>query len=187
MAASKLKTLKIRVDHLLIGAGAVVLTVAVLLVWRARQPAQEQAGLEQELEQLRGKQTPARRAPPRFVRDYHASARPEEIGEGVAIPQLPAHADPGDLTSDQAIDEFKQVLGELEAIVESGRKLSAREEAEYYNRATGSFTALSSWVDPNDPGERALMDDAYLQMKSLMHELQLEPPPVDPDYNPLRR
>ncbi|PRP96183.1 hypothetical protein [Enhygromyxa salina] len=190
MSSPRLSNLKIRVDHLLIAVGGVVALVAALLTWRALRPDPAQAELEQGLERMANKdrsgQT-ARARPPRFVRPLHSSGRDYDDGRQVAIPQPPPEGDPGDLDADQAIASFKEVLHELEAAVENDRKLSPREEAELYNRATGSFTALSAWADAGDPTERALMNDAYAQMKSLMRELDLQPPDVDPDANPLRR
>lgn len=164
-----------------------IVIVAALLTWRALRPDPERAELDEGLERLRQKDSSgpsARARPPRFVRPLRSSAR---VGEQVAIPQAPPDGDPGDLDPDEAIASFKQVLGELEAAVETDRKLSPREEAELYNRATGSFTALSAWVDAGDPTDRALMDDAYAQMKSLMRELDIQPPAVDPDGPPVRR
>lgn len=182
MPVSKLKTLKIRVDHLLLGVGAVVVLVGALLGWRALRIKTERAELDEGLEQLRKKPGAKGDAPPRFVRSYHASAsEPDEGGEGVRVFTPPPQRDPGDLGPSEAVDNFKQVLSELEAVVDSGRVLSEREEAEFYNRATGSFTALSAWIDGADPNERALMEDAYLQMKSLMRELEIQPPRNDPD------
>ena len=67
------------------------------------------------------------------------------------------------------------------------RALTNRPKAELYNRATGSFNALSAWTDGSNPADRALIDDAYSRMMSLMRELDLEPPRHDPDHNPLRR
>lgn len=189
MTSPRLSNLKLRVDHLLIAVGGVVILVAAILTWRSLRPDPERAELDAGLERMRDKdrsgQT-AQRRQPRFVRPLHTGGRRAE-GEQVAIPQAPPEGDPGDLDADEAIASFKQVLGELESAVENDRKLSPREESELYNRATGSFTALSAWADGGDPTERALMDDAYAQMKSLMRELDIQPPAHDPDANPLRR
>ncbi|PRP96775.1 hypothetical protein ENSA5_35490 [Enhygromyxa salina] len=187
MASPKLSNLKIRVDHLLITVGGVIVLVAAVLTWRALRSPPERDPLDEGLEQFRAKKGNRQAArPPRFVRPYHASKPREhdDPGEGRFVPTPPPQEDPGALGPDEAIDSFQEVLGELEAALEDGRRLSAREEAELYNRATGSFTALSSWVDASDPTERALMDDAYLQMKSLMRELDIQPPVHDPEARP---
>jgi hypothetical protein len=177
----KLKTLRIRVDHLVLGVGVVGLLVAAVLGWRALQPdPDQQAEIEHGLERVRAKQGRAVTQRPRFVRGVYSGAAQEE-GEGKAVFELPPQTDPGELSSSEAVDSFQQVIGELEAALASGRKLSARQEAEFYNRATGSFTVLSSWVDPNDPSERAMMDDAYAQMTALMRELDIDPPAHDTD------
>jgi hypothetical protein len=180
MSVSKLKTLRIRVDHLVLGVGGVVVLVAAVLGWRAMQPdPEQQAEIEQGLERVRAKQGRAV-GQPRFVRGVYSGAGQEE-GEGKAVFELPPQMDSGELSSSEAVDSFQQVIGELEAALASGRKLSARQEAEFYNRATGSFTVLSSWVDPNNPSERAMMDDAYAQMITLMRELDIRPPAHDTD------
>lgn len=186
MSASKLKTLRIRVDHLVLGIGGVVLVVAVVLGWRALQPDRDQqAEIEQGLERVRAKQggAVARGAmtkPPRFVRGMYSGAAPER-DEGKAVFEAPPQTDPGELDAAEAVDSFQQVIGELEAALESRRKLSKGEAAEFYNRATGSFTAMSAWVDPSDASERAMMDDAYAQMTSLMRELKIRRPAHDTD------
>ncbi|KIG18096.1 hypothetical protein DB30_01983 [Enhygromyxa salina] len=188
MSSPRLSNLKVRVDHLLIAGGGVVVLVASLLTWRAMRPDPAQVELEEGLDRMRDNDRVAqepRARPPRFVRPLHTSGRSR--GEQVAIPQAPPEGDPGDLDADEAVASFKQALHDLEAALESGRKLSPREQYELYNRATGSFTALSAWADAGDPTERALMDDAYAQMKSLMRELDLQPPKHDPDANPVRR
>lgn len=178
---SKLKTLRIRVDHLVLGVGGVVLLVAAVFGWRAMQPdPEQQAEIEQGRERVRAKQDGAVTRPPRFVRGVYSGAAQEQ-GEGKAVFVAPPQSDPGELGPAEAVDSFQQVIGELEAVLENGRKLSASEEAEFYNRATGSFTVLSSWVDPSDPSERAMMDDAYAQMTSLMRSLDIRPPAHDPD------
>jgi hypothetical protein len=180
MSASRLKTLRIRVDHLVLGVSGVVVLVVAVLGWRAMQPdPDQQAEIEQGLEQVRAKQGHAV-ARPRFVRGVYSGAAQEE-GEGKAVFHVPPQTDPGELSSSEAVDSFQQVMGELEAAVASGRKLSATQEAEFYNRATRSFTVLSSWVDPSDPSERAMMDDAYAQMLALMRELDIRPPKHDTD------
>jgi hypothetical protein len=192
MSSPWLSNLKLRVDHLLIAVGGLVVVVAAVLVWQARGPDSERAELDQGLERIgdkdrAGQVTQPR--PPRFVRPLHSPSYggARDPREQVAVPQPPPEGDPGALDADEAIASFQQVLGELETAVASGRKLSPREEAELYNRATGSFTALSAWVDGGDPTERALMDDAYAQMKSLMRELDIQPPAVNPDPSPTRR
>lgn len=190
MSSPWLSNLKLRVDHLLMAVGGVVVVVAAILTWRAFRPAPELEQLDQGLERMADKDRPGQTAqprPPRVLRPLHTFGGARDQREQVAVPQPPPEGDPGDLDADEAVASFRQVLGELEAVVESGRKLSPREEAELYNRATGSFTALSSWADAGDPTERALMDDAYAQMMSLMRELDIQPPANDPDASPLRR
>ena len=181
--------LRIRLDHLLLGLGAVALLLGALLSWRALRPDPEQAELEQGLERLRSK--PGLRKPggPRFIRSTGGFARNEQTEErqGWVESEPPQIGDPGDLDAAEAIDTFQAVISELEAALDVGRRLGADERAELYNRATGSFTALSAWTDSSNPDERALLDDAYARMMALMRELKLEPPRNDPDYNPLRR
>jgi hypothetical protein len=159
------------------------------VAWRLTAPDGEQAELEQGLEQLREKKT-GHRKPPRFVRPFH-SMTPRGPGAGeeesrpVFVPQ--PQKDPGDLGPDEAIDAFEGVMDELEQAAASGRRLDTYERAELYNRATGSFTALSAWVDGGDASERALMEDAYARMMSLMRELKIQPPPVAPEGQRIRR
>lgn len=177
MPVSRLKTLRIRVDHLLLGVGGVAVIVGGLVAWRAMAPDPEhQAEVAQGRESVRAK--PASK-PPRFARGMYSGAPSESEREGKVSFEPPLQADPGDLDPAEAVDGFQQVIGELEAAVASGRKLSRDERAEYYNRATGSFTAMSSWVDANNASERAMMDDAYAQMMSLMRELDIRPPKHD--------
>jgi hypothetical protein len=181
MSVSKLKTLRIRVDHLVLGVGGAVLLVVAVFGWRAMQHDPDpQAEIEQGRERVRAKQGGAVTQTPRFVRGVYSGAAQEE-GEGKAVFVAPPQSDPGELGPAEAVDSFQQVIGELEAALADGRKLSATEEAEFYNRATGSFTVLSSWVDPNDPSERAMMDDGYAQMISLMRSLDIRPPAHETD------
>lgn len=183
--------LKVRVDHLLLGVGALVLLVGSLLTWRALRPDPEQVELERGLEQLRAKDKRGAKQAPRFLRMHGAFSSAEERREARTgwseslDPQLVG--DPGELGPDDAVDNFKAVIDELEALADEGRRLSRRERAELYNRATGSFTALTAWTDANDPNDRAVIDDAYARMMSLMRELELEPPRINPDGVPVRR
>jgi hypothetical protein len=182
--------MKVRVDHLLLGLGLVVLLVGSLLAWRALRPEPEQAELEQGLERLRSKPTPGASKRPRFLRKtgtFSSAKERPEAREGWVEPQTPQAGDPGDLGPDEAVDNFMAVIAELEAAAADRRRLSKRERTELYNRATGSFTALSAWTDGNDPSDRAVIDDAYARMMALMRELELEPPRNDPDGSPLRR
>jgi hypothetical protein len=178
---SKLKRLRIRVDHLVLGVGCVAVLVGGLLAWRTlKVEPEQQAEIERGLERVRAKQgsAPTR---PRFMRGLYSGAPQEDWGEGKAVFEPPPQTDPGELGAAEAIDSFQQVIGELELVLESGRRLSRREQAEYYNRATGSLTALSSWIDPSDPSERAMLDDSYAQMMALMRELGIRRPKQDPD------
>ncbi|HLT39233.1 MAG TPA: hypothetical protein VK034_23275 [Enhygromyxa sp.] len=180
--------MKVRIDHLLLGFGAVVLLIGGVWSWRALRIDPEQAELEEGLERLRSK--PHQRSTPRFLHQrgsYSGASEQSYERQGWVESQTPQAGDPGDLDRNEAIDTFQAVLDELEAAVDDGRRLSELEQAELYNRATGSFTALSAWTDGSDPNDRALIDDAYARMMSLMRELKLEPPRVDPDHNPLRR
>jgi hypothetical protein len=176
---SGLKTLRIRVDHLVLGFVGAALVVGGFLGWRALSTEEDQdAKIEQGLERVRAKgSSSASRATPRFARGYYSGAPAE--GEGKVVFQPPPQFDPGEPGSAEAVDSFQQVIAELEDTLESGRKLGARERAEFYARATGSFTAMSAWVDPNEPSERAMMDDAYAQMMFLMRELKIQPPKHD--------
>ncbi len=181
--------MRVRLDHLLLGVGAVVLLIGSLVAWRALRPDPKRAELDQGLERLREKPDAKHRKVPQFIRPRGAFSSDERSDErrGWAEPQIPSVGDPGALDPSEAVNNFKDVLAELEAAVEDGRRLSELEQAELYNRATGSFTALSAWVDSNDPSERALMDDAYAQMMALMRQLDLEPTVRNPDGSPLRR
>lgn len=182
MAASTLKSLRIRVDHLVLGVGGVVLVIAAVFGWRALRPdPEQQAEVEQGRERVRAKQGDAVTQPPRFRRGFYSGAGKSDEGEGKAVFETPPQTDPGELGPAEAVDSFQQVIGELEAALASRRKLSKSESAEFYNRATGSFTAMSSWVDSSNPSERAMMDDAYAQMTSLMRELKIRPPAHDTD------
>jgi len=193
MVSPRLSTLKIRVDHLVFGALALALVVGGLWLWRANRVENEkQDQLDTGLERMRGRTGSSARLwddaeDKRFVRTYHRSSTRIEEGEGQVVHQPPPQTDPGDLDANEAVDAYQSVLRDLEAAIDEDRILSEREQAELYNRASGSLTALSAWADPNDPADRALMNDAYLQLKSLMGELQIKPPAVDPDAPPAPR
>ena len=184
-----LSNLKIRVDHLVFGGVAVVLLGSGLWVWRTHGSAQRGAGDESE-QQRAGAEPRAggkRADAPRFTRGFHRSVEQEERGEGIVLHRPPPQADPGDLSQSEAVQAYESIVAELEAALDSERELSERERAEYYNRASGSLTALSAWADPNEADQRAMVDDAYLQLKSLMRELDLRPPKHNPDPPLMRR
>jgi hypothetical protein len=183
MSASRLKTLRVRVDHLVLGVGSVMVLVVALLTWRSLQPdPDEQAEVEQGLERVRAKQSSAPTRTPRFARGFYSGAPQEDRGEGTAVFEPPPQKDPGDVGPAEAVESFEQVIGELEDALENKHRLSKNEAAEYYNRATGSFTVLSAWVDPSNPSERAMLDDAYAQMTALMRELDIRPPKRETDF-----
>lgn len=181
--------LRIRVSHLLLALGGVVLLIAAVLgvrAWRSESAHEQQ--VNEGLESLREQPRPGAQRPPRFMRGHHFKPKPEadNIGEGVAMFEPPPIADPGDLGPAEAAASFEAVLGELQQLADDERRLSKQERAELYNRATGSFTAMSAWVDPSDANEQAMMNDAHAQMLVLMRELDIEPPPVDPDRSTFR-
>jgi hypothetical protein len=189
-----LKTLRVRVDHLWIAAGAVFLVIGSVFAWRALAPEEVDPDVELDagLERMRSKshKSGSSNPSPKFVRPLLHTGNAYESSDqrvGWNEPQTPNIGDPGQLGPDEAVDEFKAVVAELEAAVEDGRRLSKREQDELYNRATGSFTALSSWVDASNSSERALMDDAYAQMMTLMRQLDFKPPEHHPDGALVRR
>jgi hypothetical protein len=188
-----LKTLRVRVDHLWMVLGAALLVTGSVVAWRALAPdaVDPDAELDAGLERMRSKSAKSgpSSAPPRFVRPLVHNSDPYGSGEGRVgwAEQAPTISDPGQLGPDEAVDEFQAVVAELEVAIEDGRRLSKREKAELYNRATGSFTSLSSWIDASSSSERALMDDAYAQMIGLMRQLDLQPPERHPDGALVRR
>ena len=185
--------MKIRVNQLLLGLGAVILVVGSGLTWRALRVDPEQAAIDEGLDRLRSKSGAKSGANdrPRFIRPRGAfssdASKPDEVREGWAEAELPRVGDPGELGPEEAVDNFKAAIAELEAAVEADGRLSAAQEAELYERATGSFTALSSWIDGADASDRAVLDDAYGQMMALMRQLDLDPPERNPDGVPIRR
>lgn len=179
--------LRIRLDHLLLGVGAVALLLGALWAWRTTRADTEQPQLDGGLERLRQKPGPRKPVGPSFLRGSggFSSERASEERQGWAESHPPHLGDPGELDAAEAIDTFQAVLDELETALDEGRRFSRLERAQLYNRATGSFIALSAWTDGSDPNDRALLDDAYARMMALLRELKIEPPRHDPDYNPM--
>ena len=185
MASPQLSRLKIRVDHLLLAVGGLILVVGGIWAWQSRRPDAEQTELDAKLERMGERHASQGSRAPRILRPYLKTS----AAGGDDDPQLPLRppANSEAVGPEEAIDDFRTIMAELEDALEDNRKLSRAEKAELYNRASGSFTAMSAWIDADDATERALMDDAYAQMRSLMRELDIEPPRHDPDHNPLRR
>ncbi|MCA9696611.1 MAG: hypothetical protein KC431_03715 [Myxococcales bacterium] len=97
----------------------------------------------------------------------------------MAVYEPPPKDDPGTPTPEDAAESVALVIADLEAAAARGGRLSERERNELYRRASGSLAAVSLWVDGGDPSQRALLEDTYQQLRSLMRELELEP--VAPD------
>ena len=112
--------LKVRLDRLLLGVGALVLLVGALLAWQALRPDPEQAELDRGLEQLRAKPGARTYDRPRFIRqrgNFSGASERSDAREGWAESQTPQAGDPGDLDAVEAIDTFQAVIDELEAAV----------------------------------------------------------------------
>ena len=195
MSSPWLTNLKVRVDHLVMASVALALVGGGVWMWRSLRVEDQQAELDDGLERIRGRRSKTgsdakmRGEGPnsaRIFKGFHASAR-AEIGEGERVYMPPPQADPGDLDASEAVDAYESVVADLEQALETERELSEREQGELYNRASGSLTALTAWADPKDPHDRALMDDAYIQLKSLMRELDIQPPRHNPDPAPMPR
>lgn len=173
--------MKVRVLHLLYGlAGATAIVVGVWL-WRAHEERQVEQALDQGLTQLRNDARGREHdrtlfGPPTFTRPIgRYAANHEEAARELAFAP-PDGSDPGELDAVEAVDAFAGVMDELEQALEDERKLGADESAEFYNRATGSFKAMSAWIDGSDPRERALLEDAHTRMLDLMRRLEIRPP-----------
>ncbi|NVB42321.1 hypothetical protein G6O69_31150 [Pseudenhygromyxa sp. WMMC2535] len=188
--------LRVRVDHLFFLGGGLALLIAVFVTWKLLRPeasgnerpeqARAERDLDARLDDLRRGSGADRheqgRAQPRFIRGFAPGGQSTELAAGSF--EAPSHADPGDLGPDESIDAFKAVMDELEDLAAAGHNLDERGERELYNRATGSFTSMSMWVDQSDPAQRALMEDARQQMMSLMRELGIERPSRVETYVP---
>ncbi|MFV8750405.1 hypothetical protein ACNOYE_07625 [Nannocystaceae bacterium ST9] len=173
--------MKVRVIHLIYataGLGAIGLGVWLT---RAQQERREEQEFEQGLAELRsdarGRERKADRDRPMFFRPVgRFAARDEEVARELVFTPPPG-GDPGELDAQESIDAFTEVIDELEQALEDDRKLDAEESAEFYNRANGSFKAMSAWIDASNPRERALLEDAHTQMLDLMRRLDIRPPP----------
>src|SRR5690606_32731398 len=129
--------LRIRVSHLLLALGGVVLLIAAVIGVRAwRSEAAHEQHVNEGRECPREQPSPGAKRPLPFIRGHHYKAKPEadNIGEGVAVFEPPPVADPGDLGPAEATASFEAVLGELQQLADDERRLSKQERAELYNR-----------------------------------------------------
>lgn len=172
--------MKVRVLHLIYGLAGVTALVVGVWQWRAHEDRQTERELDQGLTELRhdarGREGQSGRDRPIFARQIgrYQSTHEEAARELVFTP--PAGSDPGELDAVEAVDAFAGVMDELEQALEDERKLDDEESAEFYNRANGSFKAMSAWIDGGDPRERALLEDAHKRMLDLMRRLDIQPP-----------
>jgi hypothetical protein len=168
--------MKVRVLHLIYGlAGATALVVGVWL-WRAHEQRQAEQALDQGLTELRHDARDREHDRTIFTRpiDRYAANHEETARELAFAP--PDGRDPGELDAVESVDAFAGVMDELEQALEDERTFDAEESAEYYNRANGSFKAMSAWIDGSDPRERAVLEDAHTRMLDLMRRLDIRPP-----------
>jgi hypothetical protein len=111
---------------------------------------------------------------------------PDRYGEqGRGLDGFGLGPDPGLLGPEDAKEAFQAVLSELDASLAEERRLSRREKKELYNRATGSYTALLTYVDGSDPTQRKFLDEAHAALLHRMAELKLDRPREK--YRPERR
>lgn len=167
--------MKVRVLHLIYGLVGVTALVGGVWLWQSNDERREERELDQGFAELR--QDASGRERPSFLRrpvGRDASTR-EEVARALVFTPPPG-GDPGELDAQESVDAFTDVMDELEQAVDDERKLSDEESAEYYNRANGSFKAMSAWVDGGSPRERALLEDAHKKMLGLMRKLDIQPP-----------
>lgn len=171
--------MKVRVVHLIYGFAGVTALVAGVWLWQGHEEQkaeQAERELDEGLAELgKGKQARGRERPD-FLRPVgrHAATREQVARDQVFEP--PSGSDPGELDAVEAVDAFTGVMDELEQAVEDERVLGEAESAEFYERANGSFKAMSAWVDGADPRERALLEDSHQRMLDLMRKLDIRPP-----------
>lgn len=166
--------MQIRVTHLVLGLVAASALGFAVWAWRSASERQDQRReLDQGLADLREDVGERERKQPLFVR-RQVERSEESARELVFTP--PPGGDPLEPSAQEAVDAFTEVLDELEQALDEERKLSPVERDEYYERATGSFKAMSAWVDASNPNERALLEDSHAQMKDLMRRLGIKPP-----------
>jgi hypothetical protein len=171
--------MKVRVLHLIYGLAGVTAVVGGLWLWRTLDERESERELDDGLAELR--QDARGRERPVFLRPLgrQASTREEIARDHVFEP--PGGTDPGELDAAEAIDAFTGVMNELEQAVDEERVLGETESAEYYERATGSFKAMSAWADGSNASERALLEDAHQRMLDLMRRLDIRPPAREVD------
>jgi hypothetical protein len=148
--------------------------VAAAWLWQAREERKDERELDEGLADLRKDARGRDRA--KFVRVAEKRAKDHEEFARHQVFQPPAGTDPGELDAVEAVDAFTGVMDELELAIEEERVLSEAESAELYERATGSFKAMSAWVDGGDPRERRLLEDSHQRMLDLMRKLDIRPP-----------
>jgi hypothetical protein len=165
--------MRIRVLHLYALAG-VTASVAAVWVWRSLDEGRDEREFDEGLADLR--KDARSRERPTFMRGVERGAETREEIARHQVFEPPAGSDPGDLDAVEAVDAFTGVMDELEQAVQDERVLSEAESAEYYERASGSFKAMSAWIDGGDPRERQLLEDSHQRMLDLMRKLDIRPP-----------
>ncbi len=172
--------MKVRVLPLILAGVGLTLGISLWL-WRSHTERRDERELDQGLSEIGQGQRRERSGRARANDSENsglgrrtASAHEEIARELVFTP--PPGGDPGELDAQESVEAFTEVMDELEQAADDDRKLDREESAEYYNRANGSFKAMSAWIDGNDPRQRGLLEKAHKQMLDLLRRLDIRPP-----------
>lgn len=164
--------MRIQHRHLALGFAGAAALAFVVWAWRSAAERERERNLDRELSALHEDTATRRRQPPPLMR--RQLERSEENARA-AVFAPPAGGDPLEPSAQEAIEAFDGVIDELEQALDEERKLSPVERDEYYERATGSFKAMSAWIDGSSASERRLLEDSHKQMMDLMRRLDIQP------------
>lgn len=90
-------------------------------------------------------------------------------------PVAPPPPTVGEISADDALVGFNGALDAMDEALEAGRT-GRKRKRELYSQATMAFTALSVHLDGRDPEQRAVLEEAYFEMKQRMKALKMKVP-----------